>query len=69
MTDSRFAHLLKTAPGTGVRAVTAAGNELLFFYEDFDGPGTGIQRAMRQLYPQLHKGLYKSITFVEGKAH
>ena len=69
MTDSRFAYLLKTAPGIGVRATTAAGNELLYFYEDFDGPGTGMDRAMSQLYPQLNKGLYTGLVFVSGESN
>lgn len=68
MTKERFSHLLDTTPGIGVKATTSEGYEVLYFYEDFDGPATGIDRAMKQLYPQMNKGILKSLVFVEGKA-
>lgn len=67
MTKERFSHLLDTTPGIGVKCTTSDGFEVLYFYEDFDGQATGIARAMKQLYPQLNKGIYTSLVFVEGK--
>lgn len=68
MTQERFSHLLDTTPGIGVKVTTASGFEVLYFYEDFDGPATGIDRAMKQLYPQLNKGIFTSLVFVEGNS-
>lgn len=65
MTWERMDQLLKTRPGTGVRATTAAGNVLHFFYEDFNEPGEGINRAMKQLYPQMNKGIYTELIFID----
>lgn len=68
MTESRMQHLLSTTPGIGVRVVTACGNTVNYFYEDFDGPATGIKRAMNQLYPQLNKGTLTQIVFIHKQA-
>ena len=52
-------------PGIGVIATRPDGTSICYFYEDFDGPATGIRRAMKQLYPLHDKGVYKSLTFIE----
>ena len=65
MTESRFNYLLDSAPGIGVRATTSSGSEVLYFYEDFTDPGDGINRAMSQLYPQMDRGIFTKIVFVE----
>lgn len=67
MTQERFSYLLNTTPGIGVKVTTASGFEVLYFYEDFDGPASGIDRAMAQLYPQLNRGALTGIVFIEGK--
>lgn len=64
MTESRFDMVFATTPGTGAICTTPDGREVLYFYEDFDGEGTGIDRAMAQLYPMLRKGVYSKIAFV-----
>lgn len=66
MTQEHFDYMLRTTPGIGVKATTNFGTEQLFFYEDFDGPTTGIDRAMKQLYPQLNAGKYTKLVFVEN---
>ncbi len=53
--------------GIGVECVTADGSEILYFYEDFDGPATGIERAMKQLYPLMNKGKLQKLTFIERR--
>ena len=69
MDRNHLNHLLNTCPGVGVEAIHPANGVQLFFYEDFDGPGTGITRAMNQLYPQLNQGIYSGITFISGPAN
>lgn len=64
MTKSRFDMVFATTPGTGAICTAPDGREILYFYEDFDGEGTGIDRAMSQLYPQLHKGIFSKVEFV-----
>lgn len=65
MTEKHMQHLLDTVPGIGVEVKTAEGFTVHYFYEDFDGPGTGIRRAMAQLYPQLDRGVLTRVTFIE----
>ncbi len=65
MTDERFNRLLETVPGTGVKVTYADGGENNFFYEDFDGPATGVKRAMAHLYPLHDKGIVKTMCFIE----
>lgn len=67
MTKERFQHLLDTVPGIGVSVVVSGGIQDYFFYEDFDGPGSGIQRAMKQIYPSVDKGYFESVTFIHGR--
>jgi hypothetical protein len=68
MTEKHMQHLLDTVPGIGVEVKTAEGFTVHYFYEDFDGPATGIQRAMQQLYPRLNKGLLTAVKFIENTA-
>lgn len=65
MTRESMNYHLQTMPGIGVITLTAEGNEICYFYEDFDGSASGIQRAMSQLYPLQDKGKIKRICFVE----
>lgn len=64
MEREHMEHLLRTTPGIGVVVTTKSGNTLYYFYEDFDGPSDGIQRAKRQLYPQLDKGNLSALKFI-----
>lgn len=68
MTEKHMQHLLDTTPGIGVEVKTSEGFIQYYFYEDFDGPGTGIKRAMQQLYPRLNKGLLTAVKFIENAA-
>jgi hypothetical protein len=68
MTEKHMRHLLDTTPGIGVEVKTSEGFIQYYFYEDFDGPATGIQRAMQQLYPRLNKGLLTAVKFIENTA-
>jgi hypothetical protein len=71
MEREHMEHLLKTRPGIGVEATTAAGDTIYYFYEDFDyilgggTPGSGIDRAMKQLYPAMDKGMFAKLVFIE----
>lgn len=56
---------LKDISGIGVRCVSADGAEIYYFYQDFDGPASGIKRAMKQLYPLMDKGKIQKLTFIE----
>lgn len=67
MTEKHMQHLLDTTPGIGVEVKTAEGFIVYYFYEDFDGPATGIQRAMTQLYPQLDRGILTRVKFIEKR--
>lgn len=67
MTKERFQHLLDTVPGIGVSVIVTGGIQDYYFYEDFDGPGTGIKRAMNQIYPGMDKGHFESVTFIQGR--
>ena len=66
MERERMNRLLELHKGIGVIAVNHKGFELCYFYEDFDGPASGIRRAMAQLYPLQAKGVITSLTFVEN---
>lgn len=68
MTKDRMQRMLDTTPGIGVEVKTSEGFTVYYFYEDFDGPATGIQRAMRQLYTQLNRGKLVSITFIANNS-
>ena len=65
MTRERMNRLLELYPGTGAETTNANGNIICYFYEDFkDNPETGIDRAMRTLYPLLYRGVIKSVKFI-----
>ena len=68
MTKQHMDHLLSTRAGIGVETTTNSGNTVYYFYEDFDGPATGIKRAMKQLYPMMNKGKISGIAFIENAA-
>ena len=53
--------------GIGVECVSADGSAVCYFYQDFDGPADGIQRAMKQLYPLMDKGKIQKLTFIERR--
>ncbi len=53
--------------GIGVECIAANGSTVYYFYEDFDGPATGIERAMKQLYPLMDKGKIQKLTFIERR--
>lgn len=67
MTKDRFQHFIDTVPGVGVSVVLCGGVQDYYFYEDFDGPGSGMFRAMKQIYPSMDKGHIESATFIVGK--
>lgn len=51
--------------GIGVKVSYADGHQDYFFYEDFDGPGSGIDRAALQLAHDVKRGTATSFSFVE----
>ncbi len=65
MEREHMEHLLHTAPGIGVEVTTKSGSIVYYFYEDFNGPADGINRAMKQLYPQMDKGNITALKFIE----
>lgn len=65
MEELKMRRLMELHSGVGVKVVTSEGLTLHYFYEDFDGPASGIKRAMAQLYPKQDKGLIDSICFYE----
>ena len=56
MTKGRMQYLLDTVSGAGVVCTLPNGNEVYYFYQDFNEIGEGIERAMKQIYPQLNTG-------------
>lgn len=65
MTRERMDALLLRCNGIGVVATNPNGHEMCYFYEDFDGPASGIKRAMAQLYPLQDAGVIKKLCFIE----
>lgn len=51
--------------GIGVKVSYADGHQDYFFYEDFDGPGSGMNRAALQLAHDVKRGTATSFSFVE----
>lgn len=51
--------------GIGVECISNSGETICYYYQDFDGPGSGIKRAMSQLYPLMHKGKLAKLTFIK----
>jgi hypothetical protein len=68
MTRDRMDTLIANNNGVGAVVTLHNGNCIYYFYEDFDGVGDGINRAMNQLYPKVQNGIYKSVQFVVGGA-
>lgn len=59
----------KDIAGIGVIAEYPDGSEVCHFYQDFNEPNEGINRAMNQLYPLQDKGEIKKLTFVDWHKH
>ena len=64
MTKERMQYLLDTVSGAGVVCTLPNGNEVYYFYQDFNERGEGIERAMKQIYPQLNSGKFKKVEFI-----
>lgn len=54
----------KDITGTGVEVTMANGNTIYYFYENFETESDGIERAMNQLYPLMHKGKITKLVFI-----
>lgn len=63
MTKIEMMAKIKRYKGIGVEITTATGNMIYYFYEDFEG-STGIDRAMKQIYPKLDNGKFTKVTFI-----
>ena len=61
MTKVEMLAKLKRYKGIGVTMAT--GNMIYYFYEDFEN-SKGIDRAMKQIYPQMDNGKFAKITFI-----
>lgn len=55
-------------PGIGVKVSYADGHQNYFFYEDFNGPGSGMDRAALQLAHDVKRGTVESFSFVESQS-
>lgn len=55
----------KDISGIGVKAYYTEGSQAYFFYEDFDGPGTGMRRAAQQFAHEVRRGTVKNFSFIE----
>ena len=51
--------------GIGVKVSYADGHQNYFFYEDFNGPGSGMNRAALQLAHDVKRGTAASFSFVD----
>lgn len=63
MTKVEMMAKLKRHKGVGVEITTATGNTIYYFYEDFED-SNGIDRAMKQIYPQMDNGKFAKVTFI-----
>lgn len=63
MTKVEMMAKLKRNKGVGVEITTATGNMIYYFYEDFED-SNGIDRAMKQIYPQMDNGKFSKVTFI-----
>lgn len=63
MTKVEMMAKLKRNKGIGVEITTATGNMIYYFYEDFED-STGVDRAMKQIYPKLDNGKFAKVTFI-----
>lgn len=66
MTYEHMRYLLNRFNGVGVITSNSKGDEICYFYEDFESDTDGIKRAMKQLYPLVEKGKLYKVTFVEN---
>lgn len=63
MTKIEMLEKVKNQKGIGVEVVTSSGNEIFYFYEDFEN-SKGICRAMKLVYPMMDTGRFKKVTFI-----
>lgn len=63
MTRIEMLAKLKRHNGVGVEVLTDTGNKAFYFYEDLED-STGIDRAMKQIYPLMHQGKFSKVTFI-----
>mgnify|MGYP001051541733 FL=1 len=63
MTKVEMLAKIKKHKGIGVEITTATGNMIYYFYEDFED-SSGIDRAMKQIYPQMDSGKFAKVTFI-----
>lgn len=63
MTKVEMMAKLKRNKGVGVEITAATGNMIYYFYEDFED-SNGIDRAMKQIYPQMDNGKFSKVTFI-----
>ena len=63
MTKVEMMAKLKRNKGVGVEITTPTGNMIYYFYEDFED-SNGIDRAMKQIYPQMDNGKFSKVTFI-----
>lgn len=63
MTKVEMLAKVKKYNGIGVEITTATGNMIYYFYEDFED-SSGINRAMKQIYPQMDNGKFTKVTFI-----
>lgn len=63
MTREQMKTKLNRCDGIGVKATDTKDDAHYFFYEDFSN-NDGIDRAMKQMYAALDKGIYKSVEFI-----
>ncbi|WP_461879683.1 hypothetical protein [Fusicatenibacter sp.] len=63
MTKVEMMAKLKRHKGVGVEITTATGSMIYYFYEDFE-ESTGIDRAMKQIYPKMNNGKFAKVTFI-----
>lgn len=63
MTKVEMLAKVKKYKGIGVEITTATGNMIYYFYEDFED-SSRIDRAMKQIYPQMDSGKFAKVTFI-----
>lgn len=63
MTKERMDAMLRTTSGVGVKTTDNNDEAHYYFYEDFANDD-GMDRAMKQTYPALIKGLVKKVEFI-----
>ena len=63
MTKVEMLAKLKRHKGVGAEITTATGNMIYYFYEDFED-SNGIDRAMKQIYPQMDNGKFVKVAFI-----